>query len=126
MIDLLINSQYMPHGHCINWDQLIIWSMSISNVITVVEYWVIATLLHVVAKWGRPDGHWYGMVDSLKWVFIFCSANYIMSSITYFVSMYYLQVIISWLGSLISFRCIYHLMMIGIKDLGFFFRAFGS
>lgn len=120
---LLPDMGFIPHGHCMQWLTWLISSIALSNLITIIEYWVIALICMKVAVWGRSSGHWRAMWHGLAFVFISCSLNYLMMSLVIFWPLYITQAVLSWVGTIVSFKCIYHLFMIGKGPLQEFVRA---
>jgi hypothetical protein len=115
--------EYLPHRHCLKDDPLLIWGFTIADSITVIEYFFIAWAFSVLANWGVPKGHWRKLNYSVSAIFIFCALNYIFRSITIWTPIYYIELCINFLGTLISFKALYHFYMIGAKKMRVFFEA---
>lgn len=123
MLDFLGFCEYMPHKHCLADNILLMYGFTLSNVITVGQYFIIAVFLFYAATWGKKGGHWRGLCAASSLMFVFCSFNYIMQSIVIWSGCYFIQLVITWLGICASFVAVYHLVKMGKTTLGFLVGA---
>lgn len=103
---------YFPRYHCLAGDDMLVWLLSASHIITVFEYWFIAFCAFNIARWGKAKGHWRGIFDSLGCVLVWCSFNSIMFVLVTYYPLYWFQAATSWIAVLVSLRCIYHISML--------------
>src|SRR5262245_13984913 len=92
---------FMPHGHCIRWDPLLISVHVISDVAITLSYYVIPLLLLYYTR-KRPDVR-YNWIFALFAAFIFlCGTTHVAEVLTLWVPAYGVQALVKALTAAIS------------------------
>ncbi|MEP0712438.1 MAG: PAS domain-containing sensor histidine kinase, partial [Algoriphagus sp.] len=86
----LLDSEFMPHGHCYYWDPIIVWVNAISGSLIALAYLTIPfTLIYIVRK--RNDIKFSSVVLLFALFILSCSATHIMDVINIWEPMYRLD-----------------------------------
>jgi PAS domain S-box-containing protein len=97
----LIDSAFMPHGHCYFWDPFILWSHALSDSIIALAYFAIPfSLVRIVRK--RKDFHYMWVVTLFAIFILGCGATHLMDVIVIWKPWYYTDSIFRIITALAS------------------------
>ena len=102
MLDFLFSyGGYAPHGYCIAWDPLVLWSHIGADAVIALSYFAIpALIVNFVRRRGEPTLHAPAMMFAL--FITFCGLSHVAGIITFFYPAYGLQAVIKVATALIS------------------------
>lgn len=101
ILNWLIPSQFMPHGHCYLWTPSLLWSYVISDSVIAVSYYTIpVALMTLVRKRGDLQFNWIFILFS---IFIFaCGTTHLISIVTIWEPIYRLDALVKVLTAVAS------------------------
>ncbi|MFW5726743.1 MAG: sensor histidine kinase [bacterium] len=89
----VLNTDFMPHGHCYFWEPFILWSHAISDSIIALAYFVIPiSLVQIVRK--RDDFRYMWMLVMFAIFILGCGTTHLFDVITIWKPYYYVDAIV--------------------------------
>ncbi|MGZ8223363.1 MAG: PAS domain S-box protein [Methylobacter sp.] len=101
LIDFLGVKGFIPHGYCLSWDPLLLWLHLISDLLITLSYYSIPLILVYFIR-QRKDLPYPWLVAMFAGFIIACGTTHLMSAITIWIPLYWLDGLFKAITAIIS------------------------